>query len=68
MNNKFAALINCKTKRPAKAGPCCAETQNRTVDTTIFSRMLYQLSYLGIVSIQTTVPILAAYRTTVKHL
>ena len=24
-----------------------AETQNRTVDTTIFSRMLYQLSYLG---------------------
>ena len=25
----------------------CAETQNRTVDTTIFSRMLYQLSYLG---------------------
>ena len=25
----------------------CAETQNRTVDTAIFSRVLYQLSYLG---------------------
>ena len=25
----------------------CAETQNRTADTAIFSRMLYQLSYLG---------------------
>jgi hypothetical protein len=24
-----------------------AEGQNRTADTTIFSRMLYQLSYLG---------------------
>jgi hypothetical protein len=24
-----------------------AETQNRTVDTAIFSRVLYQLSYLG---------------------
>ena len=24
-----------------------AEGQNRTVDTTIFSRMLYQLSYFG---------------------
>ncbi len=25
-----------------------AETQNRTVDTAIFSRVLYQLSYLGL--------------------
>ena len=25
-----------------------AERQNRTVDTTIFSRVLYQLSYLGL--------------------
>jgi hypothetical protein len=25
----------------------CAETGNRTQDTTIFSRVLYQLSYLG---------------------
>ncbi len=29
-------------------GRLCAETQNRTVDTAIFSRMLYQLSYLGV--------------------
>ena len=27
--------------------PSSAETQNRTVDTAIFSRVLYQLSYLG---------------------
>jgi hypothetical protein len=26
-----------------------AETQNRTVDTAIFSRVLYQLSYLGLI-------------------
>ena len=26
---------------------CGGEGQNRTVDTTIFSRMLYQLSYLA---------------------
>ena len=26
----------------------CAETQDRTGDTTIFSRVLYQLSYLGL--------------------
>ncbi|MBM2848031.1 MAG: hypothetical protein HW418_973, partial [Anaerolineales bacterium] len=25
----------------------CAETQDRTEDTAIFSRVLYQLSYLG---------------------
>lgn len=25
-----------------------AETQNRTADTAVFSRMLYQLSYLGV--------------------
>ena len=25
----------------------CAESQNRTGDTAIFSRVLYQLSYLG---------------------
>src|SRR5439155_25949054 len=30
----------------SKAGRC-AEGQNRTGDTTIFSRVLYQLSYLG---------------------
>ena len=28
--------------------PACAETQDRTVDTAIFSRVLYQLSYLGV--------------------
>ena len=28
--------------------PLDAETQNRTVDTAIFSRVLYQLSYLGL--------------------
>jgi hypothetical protein len=27
---------------------CGAETQNRTVDTGIFSPLLYRLSYLGI--------------------
>ena len=26
----------------------CAETQGRTADTAIFSRVLYQLSYLGV--------------------
>ncbi len=26
----------------------CAETQDRTADTAIFSRVLYQLSYLGV--------------------
>ena len=26
----------------------CAESQNRTDDTAIFSRVLYQLSYLGL--------------------
>jgi hypothetical protein len=29
------------------AGPFSGETRNRTEDTTIFSRMLYQLSYLA---------------------
>ena len=34
-------------KKAAYLGSLCAERQNRTVDTTIFSRVLYQLSYLG---------------------
>ena len=34
-----------KSKRPLRAFG--AETGNRTQDTTIFSRVLYQLSYLG---------------------
>ena len=29
-----------------------AETQNRTADTAIFSRVLYQLSYLGLTDLQ----------------
>ncbi len=33
-----------------------AETQNRTVDTAIFSRVLYQLSYLGQIFCCYTVP------------
>ena len=37
-----------QSKKPGNQLPgFSAETQNRTVDTTIFSRMLYQLSYLG---------------------
>jgi hypothetical protein len=33
----------CNKKTPGFSGSC-AESQNRTVDTAIFSRMLYQLS------------------------
>jgi hypothetical protein len=45
-------------------GPCCkllkngAQGRNRTTDTAIFSRMLYQLSYLG--------PPVATQRTTTE--
>jgi hypothetical protein len=35
------------TKNPQSSGGLCAESQNRTDDTAIFSRVLYQLSYLG---------------------
>ena len=35
--------------RTAQAGECGAKEQNRTADTAIFSRMLYHLSYLGVV-------------------
>ena len=37
-------LTNNPSKKEGLSG---AETQDRTVDTTIFSRVLYQLSYLG---------------------
>ena len=33
----------------AQVGRCGAKEQNRTADTAIFSRMLYLLSYLGVV-------------------
>ena len=33
--------------RAASRGPDGAQGRNRTTDTAIFSRMLYQLSYLG---------------------
>ena len=39
------------TRTPPRTGVLgceCAESQNRTGDTTIFSRVLYQLSYLGV--------------------
>ena len=38
---------NNKTPRKGCLGGWSAERQDRTVDTTIFSRVLYQLSYLG---------------------
>ncbi len=41
-------------------------TQNRTVDTTIFSRMLYQLSYLGIPLFLNNSTILVGNRVYVK--
>ena len=44
-----------------------AETQNRTVDTTIFSRMLYQLSYLGKPLFLNNAYILAGFRFYVKR-
>ncbi len=37
----------CPVKKYSPSGSTCAETGNRTQDTTIFSRVLYQLSYLG---------------------
>ncbi len=37
-----------KTASLYKDAVCNAETQNRTADTAVFSRMLYQLSYLGV--------------------
>ncbi len=49
----FAEFMNVKATLKKKSREFIfgiffsAETQNRTVDTTIFSRMLYQLSYLG---------------------
>ncbi len=41
----FGGEVRRNKKRPF--GRFCAETQDRTVDTAIFSRVLYQLSYLG---------------------
>jgi|GEM_PF-6860764 len=38
---------NTKTPRQGCLGGWSAERQDRTVDTAIFSRVLYQLSYLG---------------------
>jgi hypothetical protein len=36
---------------PGASADACAESQNRTGDTAIFSRVLYQLSYLGPIDI-----------------
>jgi hypothetical protein len=46
-----SALRNCQAKKKApirgESGPFGAKGQNRTADTAVFSRVLYQLSYLG---------------------
>ena len=42
----FGKIVSEKKKTPHKGG--YAESQNRTGDTAIFSRVLYQLSYLGL--------------------
>ena len=38
-----------RTEQAGRSGSYGAKEQNRTADTAIFSRMLYQLSYLGLV-------------------
>ena len=43
---RFHALLHNRTI--SKYGICGAEGQNRTVDTSLFRAVLYQLSYLGI--------------------
>ena len=55
-NNRLAGPIEAATKRsaPNRKRRICStfvsgETRNRTEDTTIFSRVLYQLSYLALV-------------------
>ena len=46
--NRPPGIMPENNKKPDLSDPVFSgETQNRTVDTTIFSRMLYQLSYLG---------------------
>ena len=58
----FAEFMNVKATLKKKSREFIfgisfsAETQNRTVDTTIFSRMLYQLSYLGVRCFLNNVP------------
>ena len=54
-NNRLAGPIEAATKpsTPNRKGRLCStfasgETRNRTEDTTIFSRVLYQLSYLAV--------------------
>ena len=68
MNVPVCFVLNSykKKKNPGFSG-VCAETQNRTVDTTIFSRMLYQLSYLGILLFSATKSILADFLFHVKQ-
>ena len=47
---KFESALNHRTENPAAMrdfGPRNGETRTRTGDTTIFSRVLYQLSYLA---------------------
>src|SRR3569832_1150005 len=44
--NGWSALA-CRHKRPPTAWSSCAQGQNRTVHTWIFSPLLYRLSYLG---------------------
>ena len=43
----FYVEMGCASKLLQMLVLCGGEGQNRTVDTTIFSRMLYQLSYLA---------------------
>lgn len=49
--NKSYGASQCKKRMMGSViiahHPKNAETQNRTADTAVFSRMLYQLSYLG---------------------
>ena len=42
-----SVLFNYCTMKPTKYQTTGAEEQNRTADTAVFSRVLYQLSYLG---------------------
>lgn len=48
-NQRASCMALCKKKRPPEflRRLKCAETVNRTPDTTLFRRVLYQLSYLG---------------------
>ena len=47
MHRNFWCTSTRAPKKTPPGGRWSAETQDRTVDTAIFSRVLYQLSYLG---------------------